>query len=387
MKLPIWVRRTIVIAAAAAIIIMAFLILTRILAWIQGTPVDSAETSTEASAETLTEASAEAGTGASTDSSTDSSTEASIESSTEGSGQASAETSAENPAGTSAAAITTAHATTSTPAVTAAPTAAATTAASTEKVTEASTEGTGAPENLTLKDLSAVQIYKSAYETRYVSYAETHAGLSADAIVLAVNMGLDYPFYEHTVTAPDSGALSVLCNKYSRLAEEYAPDDLTAVPEGYYVKDGKAYKLRKEAAEAFVRMSDAAAKDGISLKVISGYRSYAYQQRLYDKYKSRSGQAAADRYSARPRHSEHETGLAADINDVSAAFENTDAYAWLQEHAATYGWILRYPKGKEATTGYMYESWHYRYLGQKMAEAVKASGLTYDAYYALYLEP
>lgn len=138
--------------------------------------------------------------------------------------------------------------------------------------------------------------------------------------------------------------------------------------------------LQKEAMDAFNEMQIAAAKDKISLKISSGFRSYATQKTLYDKYVARDGKAAADRYSARPGYSEHQTGYAMDINMASTKFDNTPEAKWLAENCWKYGFILRYPKGKENITGYMYESWHVRWLGKELAQKVTESGLTLEEY-------
>lgn len=114
---------------------------------------------------------------------------------------------------------------------------------------------------------------------------------------------------------------------------------------------------------AFSNMQKDASNQGINLKVISGFRSYSTQNRLYNNYVARDGKVAADRYSARPGHSEHQTGLAADINSLSQDFINTKEGQWLNNNMHKYGFILRYPKGKESITGYMYEPWHIRYIG------------------------
>lgn len=138
----------------------------------------------------------------------------------------------------------------------------------------------------------------------------------------------------------------LIANKTYDLPSNYNPGDL--LPE---------FKL------AFQNMKDGAKKEGISLTVVSGFRSYSYQKTLYNNYVNRDGKAAADRYSARPGHSEHQTGLAADLNQVSDTFGETKAGKWLAANCWKYGFILRYPKGKESITGYMYESWHFRYIG------------------------
>jgi D-alanyl-D-alanine carboxypeptidase len=234
-------------------------------------------------------------------------------------------------------------------------------------------------------DFTAVSYYIQTLQSRYLAYYETHKAMSASEIVRDVNMNLDYDFYGHIEKVKDPNALSVICNKYYQLPSDFTPENLKSVPEGYFVADGKSYQLKQNALDAFITMSDAAKSEGLSLRIISAYRSNSYQANLYQKYKNNNGQTAADRFSARPGHSEHETGLAIDINDVAQAFENTKEFAWLSENAHKYGYVLRYPEGKETITGYMYEPWHYRYLGAEVATQLKSSGLTYDAYYAMYL--
>lgn len=158
----------------------------------------------------------------------------------------------------------------------------------------------------------------------------------------------------------------MIVNKSYSLPSSHAPGGLTS-----------------ETQAAFNKMKAAAAKDGISLWNASGYRSYWYQSTLYWNYVSRDGQAAADRYSARPGHSEHQTGLALDINNPSSSFNGTKEAKWIAAHCAEYGFILRYPKGKESVTGYMYESWHVRYVGKELAKKITDSGLTMEEYYGI----
>ncbi len=135
-----------------------------------------------------------------------------------------------------------------------------------------------------------------------------------------------------------------------------------------------------EAQAALDTMIRGAADEGISLWVVSGFRSYDTQNTLYNNYVARDGQAAADRYSARPGHSEHQTGLAFDLNSVEQYFGETAEGKWLAAHCWEYGFIIRYPQGKEGITGYMYEPWHVRYLGTEIAEKVYNSGLTLEEY-------
>ncbi len=138
--------------------------------------------------------------------------------------------------------------------------------------------------------------------------------------------------------------------------------------------------VQPEAQAAFDRMQKAAWAEGLNIWIASGFRSYEYQSGLYDRYVNRSGKAEADRYSARPGHSEHQTGLAFDLNSIENSFADTAEGKWVAEHCHEYGFIIRYPKGSESITGYIYEPWHIRYLGEEKAESVYNSGLTLEEY-------
>lgn len=156
----------------------------------------------------------------------------------------------------------------------------------------------------------------------------------------------------------------LIANKTYGLPSSYAPNGILP-----------------EAQAAFNAMkADARNTSKISLEIVSGYRSYAYQNQLYNDYVARDGKAAADTYSARAGHSEHQTGLAMDINNASSGFNNTKEAKWLAENCVKYGFIIRYPQGKENITGYQYESWHLRYLGKELAKEVSDSGLTLEEF-------
>lgn len=140
----------------------------------------------------------------------------------------------------------------------------------------------------------------------------------------------------------------------------------------------------KEARAALNKMfADAKAEKNLDMWVCSGFRSYTVQKNLYNSYVRRDGVKNADRYSARPGYSEHQTGLAFDINYADSRFTGTPQAVWLAENAHKYGFILRYPEGKESVTGYMYEPWHYRYIGVENAEKIYASGLTLEEYFGI----
>ena len=155
----------------------------------------------------------------------------------------------------------------------------------------------------------------------------------------------------------------LIANKTYSLPRDYAPGGLTS-----------------ECQDALDELCAAAFAEGIYLWPISTYRSYDYQEGLYNRYVERDGKAEADRYSARPGHSEHQTGLAVDLNSLEYAFADTPEGKWLAAHCHEYGFILRYPQDKEEITGYRYEPWHVRYLGKEAAAAVAASGLCLEEY-------
>ncbi|MBQ4346084.1 MAG: D-alanyl-D-alanine carboxypeptidase family protein [Oscillospiraceae bacterium] len=138
--------------------------------------------------------------------------------------------------------------------------------------------------------------------------------------------------------------------------------------------------VNPEAKAAFDRMQVAASAEMMSLSIVSGYRSYATQEATYNRHVVRSGQEKADTFSARPGHSEHQTGLAFDINYAGDSFGSTPEAAWLAANCWKYGFIIRYPQGKSDITGYKYEPWHIRYLGEENAKKVYDSGLTLEEY-------
>ena len=146
--------------------------------------------------------------------------------------------------------------------------------------------------------------------------------------------------------------------------------------------------LTSETTKAFNEMKADAAAVGLNIYVVSGFRSYNTQVNLYNRYAARDGKNAADTYSARPGYSEHQTGLAFDLNDVSDNFENTAEAKWLNNNAYKYGFILRYPKGKTNETGYIYESWHYRYVGKDLASKLYNNGnwITLESYFGITSE-
>ena len=220
--------------------------------------------------------------------------------------------------------------------------------------------------------------YIEEYYERYKAYKKLHDEYSDEAIITYVNSGLDNKFYSNMVDTDMSDNYLIICNKYHKLKSDYVPDLVSL--DGY-----GGGQMERVAADNFKKMSDAAKKDGVKIYNVSGYRDYKLQAGLYENYVNRDGKEKADTYSARPGTSEHQTGLAADINYVSSSFENTDAFRWLSKNSYKFGFILRYPKGKEYITGYTYEPWHYRYVGEEVAKFIYENDITYDEYYATYI--
>jgi D-alanyl-D-alanine carboxypeptidase len=184
-------------------------------------------------------------------------------------------------------------------------------------------------------------------------------------------------------------SIAVIVNKFIHLPFTYTPNDLV-YPNVQFLSNEQTdkRKMRKEAAKALERLFQGAQKDGIHLSGVSAYRSYSTQQWLFQHYVNRDGYAAAVKYSAIPGTSEHQTGLAIDVSGedgkcaASSCFANTKEAKWLSKHSAEYGYIVRYPKGKESITGYKYEPWHIRYVGPAaMAAEIRDRGITLEEFF------
>lgn len=188
-------------------------------------------------------------------------------------------------------------------------------------------------------------------------------------------------FYKNIKQIKHPEKLDVLVNKNYQLAEDYMPSDLEKV--SVEVANEDKY-LRHEAKDAFELLARTAKKEGYQIILVSAYRSYHYQKDLYEGYVKTSGKNYADRCSARPGHSEHQTGLALDVmgsNGDYNLFSDTKEFDWMQKHAYEYGFILRYPIDGYDITGFKYEPWHYRYVGKSLARYLHENNMTLDEYY------
>ena len=218
----------------------------------------------------------------------------------------------------------------------------------------------------------------------YSIFFDNNTTFNALDIVTLVNANLDKEYYSNDLilTDEESNKTDAIVNKYYQLEEDFEPNNLTPIDSKYARNDSQL--LQKEATEAFNQMCSDAKLENISLYSGSAYRSYEYQNTIYNDYIKKDGLTAAETYSARPGYSEHQLGLAVDIMNGNWSYVSKDniEYSWLITNSYKYGFILRYPENKEYITGYMFEPWHYRYLGKELATRVYNSGLTYDEYVA-----
>lgn len=266
-----------------------------------------------------------------------------------------------------------------------------------EKVPDSISVITSNDYNANIINYLNLDYFKEENLDRYIKYDNDEDKLSSvyDVTVIKdnysyidtvtfVNAYLDKDYYTNDINLDNEEAkkLDVIVNKYYKLSKDYEPDDLTKISSKY--SSGNNQKLRKEAAIKFEEMANDALNNGLKIYAGSTYRSYSYQLGLYNRYVAKDGFDEAETYSARAGYSEHQLGLAVDIlNGKWSYLSETDKeYDWLINNSYKYGYILRYPRNKEYVTGYVFEDWHFRYLGIELATKVYNSGLTYDEYVA-----
>lgn len=229
-----------------------------------------------------------------------------------------------------------------------------------------------------LAEYSKVKYFHIENIDRYNSYKSKNKDLSVEEIIINVGASLDYDYYTHTREVTDPYDTLVLVNKYHILPSGIEPKNLVNI---------EGQRMEKVAADAMSEMVSDMRNDGLSIILQSGYRSEELQTTIYNRNVQNRGQERADKYSARPNSSEHQTGLAMDLSTdgtLEETFENTEQFKWLSENAHKYGFIMRYPKDKVYMTGYEYEPWHYRYVGVEIASLIKAENITYEEYCVKY---
>ena len=190
------------------------------------------------------------------------------------------------------------------------------------------------------------------------------------------------PFNKNAKPIDDPESIWVIVNKRRPLSpRDYAPGDLVAPEVALRLSPrDQEMLMRKEVAIAIKELFADAKKDGRELMVASAYRPYTMQEHLYNRYVAQQGQAAADTQSARPGFSEHQTGLAVDLEpadrscEIETCFADTPEGKWVAANAYKYGFVLRYHEGQDDVTGYMYEPWHLRYVGKELADELHRQG-------------
>ncbi len=224
---------------------------------------------------------------------------------------------------------------------------------------------------------------------RYMKLYKKNANYTPRQVVEIVNCDADQKFYTNVGPADLSKGLLVICNKFNYLESDYVPENLVVVDKKY---SSYGARMEKSAYDAFVEMCEAAREELLEIKIMgdNGYRSYNYQKEVYGFYQNAYGTAGADTCSARAGYSEHQTGLAADIEVYPLKGNNTYSYSkmyqWTMENCWDYGFIHRYQAGKEHLTGYINEEWHYRYVGKEVALFIKEHNITFDEYYTYFVK-
>lgn len=224
----------------------------------------------------------------------------------------------------------------------------------------------------------------------YKEYINKNNETDYAKVISIVNVHANHKWYQLELNTNEDLGMLMNVNKFYALSETYTPENLKNIDLTYaYDEEGKN-KLIDYAYDKFLELWQAANDQGFYLMVTSSYRDYESQKEIYDYRVSTWGERKADETAARPGHSEHQTGLVIDMTSktepLADSFTDSKAYEWLKENAYKYGFIERYPEGKTYLTGYNPESWHWRYVGLEAAKTMHDEDITFDEYYAFYIE-
>ncbi len=234
-----------------------------------------------------------------------------------------------------------------------------------------------------LEEFFSISYAKLRNYDRYVLYSN-ETGEDNETTVLVVNLDMDQDDYKNPTIVTDFST-DMLVNKHRSLKKNYEPEDLISISSKYAADNTQSGA--RVAVNAFISMYKAAEKEGYELVINSSYRSYQDQVELCDTYRNLYGDSYVDKYVAKPGFSEHQTGLSFDIGSRnSSVFSESDEYEWIQENAYKYGFIQRFPEKYEAITGFRAEPWHYRYVGKKIAKYIYENDISFEEYYALFLD-
>ena len=234
-----------------------------------------------------------------------------------------------------------------------------------------------------LSDYLKYDYAKLSLLDRYIEYKASNVCTYKDAIV-KVNIGLDSEFYEN-YNEVKKFSLTMIVNKYNKVSEDFVPDELVDVPKNLVIGNSKE-QLNRVALEAFEKMAtDLTNETTKKIYLSNAYRSYQEQEKLYNNLLKTKGESYVNNSVSKPGFSEHQTGLILNI-DVVGEFNNSVEKEWLKNNAHKYGFILRYPEKKEEITGYKGITKQYRYVGEEIASYIAKNNITFEEYYATFLD-
>lgn len=227
-----------------------------------------------------------------------------------------------------------------------------------------------------------IYYYDSNNLSRYKSFSAKNPNISPEDIIWLVNANLDRNFYDKAEKIENTEDEIILVNKYNYLPNDYVPKNLVDIENGKQATEATA--------KAFEEMKENAAIEGLSINVVSAYRSIDYQKNLYKQYVKRDGKELVDTYSARAGYSEHHTGRALDIaaEDMDMNnFGNTQEYKWVAENCWKYGFIIRYTEENKNITGYQSEPWHITYVGTDISGVMHNQNISsLEEYFVKYVD-
>ena len=229
--------------------------------------------------------------------------------------------------------------------------------------------------------------YIEDFSSRYEAYQAANPDMPFEMVVAYTNASVDKGSYVDIERVSDPTDIKLLVNQNFAVSIDYEPPDLVSASNGWY--------LRSEAADFLNKMIEAGRQDGITLVVMSGYRSAGSQAETFNRLLETNTLEEVERNSARPGHSEHQLGLSIDVLQKQSTgpfyyyyFQDSAEYAWLKEHAHEYGFILRYPNEYTHITRFVFEPWHWRYIGVEAATTMFIEGITtLEEYYGKYIAP
>ena len=246
------------------------------------------------------------------------------------------------------------------------------------------------PKNDLIIDFINEKYFIESHLNDYLEFYQKQKDETLTDIVALINTHANNKWYEVTYDTNINLKEQMIVNKFYKLNENYKPDNLKNISLDYSYGNEGDNKLISYAYDAFMDLWQAANEAGFYLMVTSSYRNYEEQTSIYEERKEAQGERKADQTAARPGHSEHQTGLVVDMTSksepIESDFKESKTYNWLKDNAYKYGFIERYPEDKTYITGYEPESWHWRYVGKEAAKVVHDENITYDEYYAYYIE-